>query len=280
MDDLFMVSVFCISDELMKHFGHQSHPLAHMSDAEVITVAVVAAKYFQNHQERALAVMTGLGLVPTLSISRFNRRLHGLKHWLDYSLDVLTELFRTGLSYLIDSCPMPVCKRKRARRCKKVKGKAFCGYCAAKDEKFFGWRLQLICTPEGVPVSFALVEGGYHDLTAIHELTYDLPEGANVYGDKAFNSEADEQSIATETGVTLIPYRKKNMHKQNSLSELFALQAFRKRIETVYSQLESMGIQSLKARSNEGFFIKAKASLFALAVTNIPNIPDWELFAD
>lgn len=280
MDNLFIISVYCISEELMNHAGHQSHPLATMSDAEVITVAVVAAKYFKNHQERALGVMSGMGFVPKLSISRFNRRLHQLKRWLDYSLEVLTELFRTGQSYLIDSCPMPVCKRKRAGRCKKVKGKAFCGYCAAKDEKFFGWRLHLICSAEGVPVSFAWLEGGYHDLTAIHELTYDLPEGAYVYGDKAFNSEADEQSIAAETGVNLIPYRKKNMHKQNSLSELFALQAFRKRIETLYSQLESMGLQCLKARTNDGFFIKAKASLFALAVTNIPNIPDWELFAN
>jgi hypothetical protein len=39
---------------------------------------MVAAKYFQNHHERALVVMQGLGYLPKLSLSRFNRRLHEL----------------------------------------------------------------------------------------------------------------------------------------------------------------------------------------------------------
>ena len=63
------------------------------------------------------------------------------------------ELSRTGEAFIIDSLPMPVCKRARARRCRKVRGQDLCGYCAAKKEKFFGWRLRLICTPEGQPVA-------------------------------------------------------------------------------------------------------------------------------
>ena len=40
---------FVICDDLMKILNHKSHCLALVSDAEVVTVALVAAKYFHNH---------------------------------------------------------------------------------------------------------------------------------------------------------------------------------------------------------------------------------------
>ena len=55
---------------------HRSHELAQVPDSEVLTVAVVAAKYFQNHHERALCVLREAHyLSGRLDLSRFNRRL-------------------------------------------------------------------------------------------------------------------------------------------------------------------------------------------------------------
>ena len=85
-----------------------------------------------------------------------------------------------GGIFILDSLLVPVCKRVRARRCRKVRGLDFCGYCAAKKEKFFGWRLHLICTPQGRPVSYTLLAGRYQDLTPVHELTVVLPPGVTV----------------------------------------------------------------------------------------------------
>jgi hypothetical protein len=121
-----------------------------------------------------------------------------------------------------------------------VRGRDFCGYCAAKREQFFGWRLHLVCTPMGVPVAFDLLPGGRHDLTPIHELTYGLPTGAAVYADKAYNAGADEATILADTGVRLVPIRKANM-RPNRWADKLALRAYRKRIETLYSQLAAMG---------------------------------------
>ena len=171
----------------------------------------------------------------------------------------------------MDSMPLPVCKRVRARRCKKVRGRAFCGYCAAKKEKFFGWRLHLICTAEGIPVSFDLLPAAHHDLTALHELAFCLPTGASIFGDKGFISAADAQSLLEETGVRLISPKRKNM-ASNDWADDYDLALYRKRIESVYSQLESMGLQHLHARTNLGFDLKAFASLIALAFTNLLNI--------
>src|SRR3712207_4289721 len=126
MDARWIITVFEITDSVMAHLGHHSHVLAGVPDAEVITIAVVAAKYFQNHHERALAVLTQAGyLSGHLSTSRFNRRLHALADWLRFIVETLGEVFRHGDVFVLDSMPVPVCKRARARRCRKVRGRIY-----------------------------------------------------------------------------------------------------------------------------------------------------------
>jgi hypothetical protein len=268
MNDDVIVTTFVVIDEVLRLAGHRDHTLVQVGDAEVLTVAVVAAAYFQNHHARALQVMVGMRyLSGRLSASRFNRRLHALAGWLEGILTTLGELFATGAAFVLDSLPLPVCRRVRARRCRKVRGREYCGYCAAKRERFFGWRLHLVTTPAGVPVAFVILPGGLHDLTPVHELTFGLPTDASAYGDKAFNSRADEASILADTGVRLVPIRKANM-TPNLWADKLALREHRKRIETSNSQLEAMGLQRLHARTNPGFELKVHASLVALTIIN------------
>lgn len=268
MNERTIITVYVVIDDVLKLGQHQSHVLSQISDAEVLTVAVTAALYFRNHQERTLYVLERMGyLSGHLSISRFNRRLHGLRDWLEMVLMVLSEVWTHQSVYIIDSMPLPVCRRARAGRCRKVRGKVYYGYCAAKDERFFGWRLHLICTSDGLPVSFSVLPASYHDLTPVHELTYGLPCGALVVADKGYNSGKDESSLLAHTGVRLVVKRKDNMLPNCPADEaLIALH--RKRIETVNSQLENMGIQDLHARTNEGFLLKLHASLLALLCAN------------
>ncbi|MCA1709892.1 MAG: IS982 family transposase [Actinobacteria bacterium] len=268
MSDELIVTVYVVIDDVMQALDHRSHGLAQLSDAEVLLVAVIAAQYFQNHHERARQVMAKMGyLSGHLSTSRFNRRLHALAAWFQLILEALGAVFAQGEAFLIDSLPVPVCRRVRARRCRKVQGVEYCGYCAAKREQFFGWRLHLVCTPEGVPVAFDLLPASLHDLTPVHELTVGLAVGASVYGDKGYNSAKDEASILAEAGVRLVPQRRANM-RPNLWADKLAIREFRKRIETLYSQCEAMGLQRLRARTNAGLEIKVHASLLALVCAN------------
>jgi hypothetical protein len=271
MNDSYIVTSYVVIDDIMKAWDFQDDCRASGYGAEILTVAVMAAKYFQNHHERALCILIRLGYVSALSVSRFNRRLHGLREWLYGIVGFLAEVWRQGEVFIIDSMPLPVCKRTRARRCKKVRGKAFCGYCAAKKEKFFGWRLHLICTASGIPVSFDLLPASEQDLTPIHELTVGLSEGTTIFADKGYVSEKDADSILATTGVRLVAIRRKNMMPLPWVDD-YDLRLYRRRIETVYSQMEAMGVQRLHARTNHGFDLKAHASILALAFTNlIPN---------
>lgn len=49
-----IITGYVIIDDLMRSLNHRSHCLAKVTDAEVLTVAVVAARYFHNNHERAL----------------------------------------------------------------------------------------------------------------------------------------------------------------------------------------------------------------------------------
>ena len=268
MNDDFIVPVYVVLDTVMQALDQHTHCRAHISDAEVLTVAGVAARYFQNHHERALQVLYGMGyLSGKLSTSRFNRRLHALGAWFRLLLETLGALLARGEAFIIASMPVPACRRARARRCRTVRGAAYCGYCAAKGGEFSGWRLHLVCTADGVPVAFDLLPASLHDLTPVHELTYGLPAGASAYGDKAYNSQQDEATILADTQVRLVPIRKANM-RPNLWADKLALRAYRKAIETVNSQLEAMGVQRLHARSTAGRELKVQASLLALACAN------------
>lgn len=270
MNDHYIVTTYVLIDDMLKAYGYRDDCRASISGAEIMTLAVLSAKYFQNHHERAVGILGRLGYVTRVSISRFNRRLHQLKDWLHELVLLMGEIFSHEEAYIIDSMPVPVCKRARASRCKKVRGKVFCGYCAAKKEKFFGWRLHVVCTPEGIPVAFDLLPASAHDLTPVHELTYALPYGARVFGDKGYLSQVDADSLFEAMGIRLVAIKRKNMHP-NSWADDYDLALYRSSIETVYSQMESMGIQRLHVRTHYGFDVKAWATLLALAFTNLLN---------
>jgi hypothetical protein len=95
-----------------------------------------------------------------------------------------------------------------------------------------------------------------------------LLEDATLFGDNGYISAPDAQIMVEETGVRLVSVRRQNM-PSNSWADDFDLRLYRKRIETVYSQMEKMDILSLPARTNLGFDLKAWASFLALAFTNI-----------
>jgi transposase, IS4 family len=82
-------------------------------------------------------------------------------------LEVAGEVITTGDGFIIESLPALAFVRCRARaqRCRKVHGRACCGSCAAERETFVGWRLHLVCRPDGGPRRVPTLPAGVHDLT-------------------------------------------------------------------------------------------------------------------
>lgn len=268
MDDTYIVTVYVMIDDVLKAMNHQDDNRASMSAAEILTVAVLSAKYFQNHHERALGILSQLGYISAFSVSRFNRRLHALLDGLWHLNALIGELFNQHAVFIIDAMPIPACKRARRKRCCKVQGKAYEGYCAAKQEYFFGWHLHLVCDANGIPVAFELLPARWDELVPVQHLLADLPHGTVVVADKGYVSHKDELLAYLHGGVRFIAKYRKNM-RGNSPEDARLIASHRRMIETVNSQLEKMGLQRLHARTNAGIALKVMASLVALAFTNL-----------
>jgi hypothetical protein len=108
-----IIALYAIIDDLLKALGHQEDIRMTMSDAEVITSALVAAKYFGGNQEQACNYLLEDGLIPNmLSKSRFSRRWHRLFLPLLDLFDYLGQILKalnTSSEYLLDSFPVSVC---------------------------------------------------------------------------------------------------------------------------------------------------------------------------
>lgn len=268
MNDSYIVTTYVVIDDLLQVMKYQDDVRASMSASEIMLIATVAAKYFQNHHERALVLLHRLGYVGRLSVSRFNRRLHALREWLWQVVVALGELLAQGQVFIIDAMPVPLCKLVRADRCRKVQGPDFVGYCASKKEYFFGWHLHLVCDSHGVPVSFQLLPARWDELVPVQDLLAVLPPHSSVVADKGYISSKDELLTYIHGDVRLIPKYRRNM-RGNSPEDTRLIKRHRSLIETLYSQLEKMGLQRLHARTNAGIALKILASLLAVSFTNV-----------
>ena len=79
MNETYIVTSYYVIDKLLKGLNYKDDSRSSLTGAEILTVAVIAAKYFQNHHERALVVMNQIGDIVRMSVSRFNGRLLALR---------------------------------------------------------------------------------------------------------------------------------------------------------------------------------------------------------
>ena len=269
-----IIAVYCLSADLLKAFAHHEDRQSTMSDAEVMTVAIVAALFFGGNYELARAMLKEQGYMPKmLSKLRFSRRLHRISPFFLSLFSVLGETFKelNGESvYAIDTFPRlegnRVCDNIRIPRSRLCQGEAYRGYKASKRRYFYGLTIHTMVTQAGQPrpggTRFFLTGGAYSDTTGLEHFSFDVPVGSQVFGDKAYNHYVVED-VLTECGIFLIPIRKSNSTRPLPpwLQYLQAVQ--RKIIETTGSLLERLLPKSIHAVTAKGF--ELKVALFCLA---------------
>ena len=91
-----------------------------------------------------------------------------------------------GMNYIIDSFPIPICQNIRINRCKIAKGKQYRGYTASMRSYFYGIKVQLVTTGEGIPIAFHFTVGKTADVKALDKITETFPPEARLYGDSAY----------------------------------------------------------------------------------------------
>ena len=185
-----------------------------LTDAELVTVAVMQALLGFTSETRWLrhASQHFAHLFPYLpSQAGYNKRLRaaaGLVQTLIRMLAVDTAVWSDD-TWLIDSTPVE-CGRSRptAKRSDMV-GWAGYGYCASHSRYFWGLRLHLICTPAGLPVTFALTNPKIDEREVARDLLEAEPgllahrPGQTVIADKGYAS-AEFETFLTGHGARLL----------------------------------------------------------------------------
>ena len=266
--DTQIIVVFCLSVDMLTALHHHEDKQRQMSDAEIMTTAIVAMMYFKGNFCLASRFLYEGNYIPgMLSRSRFNRRLHAISELF------LTLFLRLGQSwkqlnensvYVIDSYPIAVCDNYRIMRSKIYTGEDWRGYIPSKKRYFYGVRIHIMVTEHGEPVEFFLAPGAMSDTKALRLYNFDLPENSLVTGDKAYNDYTIED-IMKEAGVVLLPIRKKNSLRPVPPFVFYFQSTVRKVVETTGSLIERLLPKSIHAVTAKGF--ELKVALFVIVAS-------------
>jgi hypothetical protein len=264
--DLQIILVYCLCADLLKGLHHYEDRQCEMSDAEVMTTAIVAAMFFGGKHENARSMLKEQGYIPGMvSKSQFSRRLHRLDFLLVTLFRVLGEHFKelnAESIYIIDSAPIAVCDNIRILRNKIYGDEGHRGYQASKKRYFYGVKIHLLVTKDHQPVEFFLSPGGFGDVEALEQFDFDLPAGSQIFADKAYTFHLVEDIMA-EAGIELTPDRKKNSKRPLPPWLQFLLRNYRNQVETAGSLIERLLPKSIHAVTAKGF--ELKVILFVLA---------------
>ena len=241
--DTQIIVVFCPCVDMLKSLHHYEDAQCQMSDAEVMTTAIIAMLYFKGNFSLASCYLYEQNYIPKmLSKSRFNRRLHRIA---DLFLTLFLRLGETWKQlneksvYIIDSYPIAVCDTYRIKRSKIYQGEDFRGYMASKKRYFYGLRIHIMVTEQGEPVEFFLELGAFKDTSALGLYNFDVPELSFITGDKAYNDYTIED-VMSEAGIELVPLRKKNSLRPVPAYMTCFQACIRKVVETTGSLIERL----------------------------------------
>jgi hypothetical protein len=264
--DMQIILVYCLCADLLQALHHHEDPQCQMSDAEVMTTALVAALYFGGNYERARQLLYEQRYIPSmLSKSQFSRRVHRLDGLFVTLFRLLGETFKTLSEdpiYVIDTMPVAVCDNVRIGRCQLYQDKQYRGYQASKRRYFYGVKVHLLVTKDHQPVEFFLTPGSFSDTSGLEQFDFDLPAGSWLFADAAYNFYLVEDLLA-EAGITLGPDRKKNSKRPLPPWLHSLLKHFRNQVETAASLIQRLLPKSIHAVTAKGF--ELKVILFTLA---------------
>ena len=127
--ELEIITMYVVCDDYLKATQYWEDSQTEMTTAQVMTTALVAAKFFKNCLEHGRVFLKEAGYIgnPTgtfrmLSESRLNRRVHAIPEhvWLGlfYALADVHKQSNEGQEYIVDSLPVAVCDNYRIRRCR------------------------------------------------------------------------------------------------------------------------------------------------------------------
>lgn len=265
LDDL-VIALYVFVDDLLHPRPRCGRP-ARISDAELVALAAAQVLLDCPSERRWLRlVRKRLGhLFPYIPHQPgYNKRLRGLGPSIRQVLQALVEVCPSVCDRLrlLDSTPIPCAASRETVRRSELAGYAAYGYCACHSRYFWGFRLYILTTPDGLPVDFCLAPANEPErevAAAMLERRPLLP-GQALIVDKGFSG-ADFEALVAAMGAKLLrPDRRDEPVRHGNLGGI--RQWVESIIDTVKGQL---CLERHGGRTLEGVFTRVVQRLLALA---------------
>lgn len=191
--DALLTALYVLVDDLLPRRPRRGRP-PRISDAEVICLAVAQVLLDCPNERRFLrGARRRLGhLFPYIpGQSGSNKRLRLLAPQLLEAISVLVRLSPSACDRLrlLDSTPVPCAASRETVRRSQLAGLGGYGYCRSHSRWFWGFRLYLLCAPDGLPVGFELAPANAPERLAAAELLERvLKPGQTIIADKGWKS--------------------------------------------------------------------------------------------
>ena len=254
--DEFIIHVFCLVDDFIKE-KTSSTPLrkrgfrSNLTDSEVITMRLVGEylgfgdekpiwEYFKRHW---LEWFPKLGCRTT-----FTRQSANLWFVTQKLQKQLLQKLGADIDdlHMCDGFPIPICHFKRAGFCRKFKGDASYGYCASKEETYYGFKGNMIISGLGVITGITATAANVDERDSLYEIIHNIK--GLLIGDKGLMRPSLKENLLKE-GVNLQTPLRNNMKDERDPKIVKDIIGIRRLVETVIGQLtDRYKIQKMKAR--------------------------------
>lgn len=246
------------------------------SDLEVIALSFTAEAFgFDSENMLFKRLNDSVEKIPNLiSRRQFNaRRKLTARLAEDIRKDIANEIDGGEDVFVIDSKPVKVCQVARANRCTMGADNHAAspskGFCASQQMYYYGYKLHAICGIRGVIHSYDMTAANVHDIHYLEDAKWEY-HNCLMLGDKGYLSASVQQNLFDVANITLeVPYR---LNQKNWRPPSWAYKKFRKRIETVFSQLNDQFMMMRNyAKQTCGLFTRTAAKIGAMTVLQYVN---------
>ena len=211
-------------------------------------------------------------LIDRSNFNKRRRRLHLFIH--EVTSFISGELNKSEDIFLMDSIPVPICKIAREKRCKfgndSFETKPDKGYSAISKQYYYGYKLHLVTSVNGIFHSMDLTKASVHDVNVLKEIKYGKMNNATLIGDKGYISKEVKIDLFESCNIKLETPRRANQKDQEDWHPVF--RKCRKRIETLFSQLcDQMMLKRNYAKSIEGLKTRLMSKIAAVTILQSMN---------
>jgi hypothetical protein len=236
-------------------------------DSEVLTL-VLAQDFIPYPAETQYVEFIRANYLPLfpklLEQSQFNRRARAL-HCLMEELRrcwIIQKGWHLQTHYLLDTKPVPVLGYKRYKNHSDFAGHADYGHCASRNLKYFGYKLVVLSTLDGLPIVYELVPANLDERVAA-EAIIDYLGHCHIFADKGFVGAQWQACMFDQTHNRIWTPKRKNQFVQNPKVFDRWLSARRERIEGVFHEIQNTGrnLERLLAKTVSGLCTRVIAKM-------------------